>query len=405
MRGQQNRPESRCDDRCQDNCESESVARRVARLRRGGSHTVHHPLRCSGIPPNSRDSRENPEPLRERCATIARVRKRVLIVDDHQPFRAIARELLEDAGYIVAGEAADAGEALAAVAADAPDAVLLDVQLPDRGGFRCASRVMTSAAITASPRRGVLRDPVLLLPVAVAAGLAIGWLGVHEGVPGARIAADLALSWALVAASVVMLERPRWRRASWLLAATAFALLGADLEWASSHALWTLGFVIEGLWAAFLVQLVLTFPEGRPWSRAARIAIVCAYAVTFGGQLVGAFVVPDGRDALSVAPHASFAHNVDRAQEISGVAVALVVLFLVVQRLRALRGPARRAQAPLLMAAAVSVPTGVVWLGWAIANDAGTSTLGTIDRAVAVSLPLGVVAGIVWSRLRRTEAS
>src|SRR5437762_16927 len=225
MRGQQNRPDSRCDDRCQDNCESESVARRVARLRRGGSHTVHHPLRCSGIPPNSRDSRENPEPLRERCATIARVPKRVLIVDDHQPFRAVARELLEDAGYIVAGEAADAGEALAA-----------------------------------APRRGVLRDPVLLLPVAVAAGLAVGWLGVHEHVSGTRIAADLALSWALVAASLVALERPRWRRARLLLVATAFALLGADLGWASSHPLWTFGFLLEGLWAAFLVQLVLTFP-------------------------------------------------------------------------------------------------------------------------------------------------
>src|SRR5438046_8929513 len=138
MGGQENRPDSRCDDRCQDNCESESVVRRVARLRRGGSHTVHHPPRCSGIPPNSRDSRENPEPLRERCATIVRVPKRVLIVDDHEPFRAIARELLEVAGYVVAGEAADAAGALAAVAAEAPDAVLLDVQLPDRDGFSVA---------------------------------------------------------------------------------------------------------------------------------------------------------------------------------------------------------------------------------------------------------------------------
>jgi DNA-binding NarL/FixJ family response regulator len=69
------------------------------------------------------------------------VPKRVLIVDDHQPFRAVARELLESAGYIVTGEAADAAEALAAVAALAPDAVLLDVQLPDSDGFAVATEL------------------------------------------------------------------------------------------------------------------------------------------------------------------------------------------------------------------------------------------------------------------------
>jgi DNA-binding NarL/FixJ family response regulator len=72
------------------------------------------------------------------------VRKRVLIVDDHEPFRAVARELLERAGYIVTGEAGDAAEAIAAVAAEAPDVVLLDVQLPDQDGFAAATMFAAS---------------------------------------------------------------------------------------------------------------------------------------------------------------------------------------------------------------------------------------------------------------------
>jgi CheY-like chemotaxis protein len=72
------------------------------------------------------------------------VPKRVLIVDDHEPFRVVARELLESAGYVVAGEAADAAQALRAVAAEAPDAILLDVQLPDRDGFAVA-RMLSDA--------------------------------------------------------------------------------------------------------------------------------------------------------------------------------------------------------------------------------------------------------------------
>jgi len=66
------------------------------------------------------------------------VTPRVVIVDDHAPFRSLARRLLGAGGFEVVGEAADGAGALAAVRDLAPDVVLLDVQLPGPDGFAVA---------------------------------------------------------------------------------------------------------------------------------------------------------------------------------------------------------------------------------------------------------------------------
>jgi signal transduction histidine kinase len=264
---------------------------------------------------------------------------------------------------------------------------------------------MSSTLTTPSQTASVLRDPVLLAPAVVVAGLGIGWLGVDAGASGARVAADLALSWALVAASLVALERRRWRRSRALLALSAFTLLAADLQWAGANVLWTLGFLLDAAWVAVLVHVVLTFPEGRAWSQAARTAIAAAYATTLGGQLIGLFVSPNSRDVLAVAQRQTVADAVDRVQGTLGVAVALGVLWLLVRRLRGLRGPPRRAQAPLLAAAALAVPPLVLSLAWMTATGEGSATIDTIDRGVALLVPFGLVAGLSWSRLRRSEAS
>jgi two-component system nitrate/nitrite response regulator NarL len=58
----------------------------------------------------------------------------VLIVDDDPGFRRIARTLLEARGMQVVAEAPDGAQARAEVARHRPDAVLLDVNLPDTTG-------------------------------------------------------------------------------------------------------------------------------------------------------------------------------------------------------------------------------------------------------------------------------
>jgi DNA-binding NarL/FixJ family response regulator len=62
----------------------------------------------------------------------------VLIVDDHAPFRALARELLELDGFEVVGEAAEADAALELASRLKPRVVLLDIGLPEVDGFEAA---------------------------------------------------------------------------------------------------------------------------------------------------------------------------------------------------------------------------------------------------------------------------
>jgi DNA-binding NarL/FixJ family response regulator len=62
----------------------------------------------------------------------------VLIVDDHESFRSVARRLLVADGFAVVGEAGDGRGAIAASLDLRPDVVLLDVALPDLDGFAVA---------------------------------------------------------------------------------------------------------------------------------------------------------------------------------------------------------------------------------------------------------------------------
>jgi DNA-binding NarL/FixJ family response regulator len=83
----------------------------------------------------------------------------LLIVDDHAGFRSFARALLEADGFVVLGEAVDGRSAVESARALGPDAVLLDVALPDVDGFVVCERILADMHPPTTPAR----RPVVVL--------------------------------------------------------------------------------------------------------------------------------------------------------------------------------------------------------------------------------------------------
>jgi len=72
---------------------------------------------------------------------------RVLIVDDQEPFRAVARMVVElTDGFEVAGEAATGEDSVVSARILKPDLVLMDVNLPGISGLEATERILAEPA-------------------------------------------------------------------------------------------------------------------------------------------------------------------------------------------------------------------------------------------------------------------
>jgi DNA-binding NarL/FixJ family response regulator len=74
-------------------------------------------------------------------------RPRLLVVDDHDMLRQALVELLSQAGFEVAGQAADGADAVALAKQLEPDVVLMDLRMPVLGGLD-AARLIKDACPT-----------------------------------------------------------------------------------------------------------------------------------------------------------------------------------------------------------------------------------------------------------------
>jgi CheY-like chemotaxis protein len=95
----------------------------------------------------------------------------VLVIDDDEVFRALARRILADRGLTVAGEAGSVAAARAAATELRPPAILVDVMLPDGDGATLARELaalpwaprvlLTSSSVDAADGEQIVRDGVV----------------------------------------------------------------------------------------------------------------------------------------------------------------------------------------------------------------------------------------------------
>jgi signal transduction histidine kinase len=111
----------------------------------------------------------------------------------------------------------------------------------------------------------------------VALGLTAEWVGFGWGDPR-RWVLDLAVGWILIGCGLVAWDRRPESRAGLLMAATGFTwFVGNFSDVGVAAVAWVAGHLVY-LHRGPLVQLVLTYPSGRPSSRLAQAAVAVGYA-------------------------------------------------------------------------------------------------------------------------------
>jgi DNA-binding CsgD family transcriptional regulator len=198
------------------------------------------------------------------------------------------------------------------------------------------------------------------------------------------VAVHVAIGWSFVAAGLVAWTSRPENRLGPLMMLTGVVWFGRDFDWFGSWTAHHASELTQNLFLALLAHQVVVFPYGVARSRAERVLVAAAYAL-----------------AILAYPPAEASDTANTALSAVGIALAVAVIYAVVDRWLRADESERRALRPLvlvgppvLLVVAVSIARDYIGIG------AGTGVVHWAALAYT-AIPLAFLAGVLRTRLRR----
>ncbi len=264
--------------------------------------------------------------------------------------------------------------------------------------------------------------------VILAGGLALGVYGydlltTEYRSPWWQAVPSVALAWTFLVAGLIAWWRRPASRLGPLLLLVAAALLVRKLQYSGDSSVFTVGFALGSLYAAFFVHVVLAYPTGRVRDRLERWFVGATYALALLLPLAVLLVYDPRRSCVfncshpdRVRPeslisvtsgHTLFVtmHDLELVGGYGFVGVALVLL--IARRLLTVTPHMRRRLAPLLIAGAAAALRSVseAVFSFVPRSDIEALTLFSFEEAVQIAVPIALLLGLLGERLARASVA
>jgi signal transduction histidine kinase len=264
--------------------------------------------------------------------------------------------------------------------------------------------------VTRSASRRLLIPAAVAGVAAVTAIVAEGELGLFEPASSVNLWLGLAPGVAWLGAGIVAWGLRPGSPAGPLMTAVGLSYVGPSLLSLPREPLpFTLSLLLWGLPLAFAAHLYIVFPEGATKSALERRLIALAYLFALAPWLIHTLFrdpVQDFRcpacpeNLLLVNANADAANAVIAVGNIAGIGLGSAIAVLLVRRWRAATPTARRALAPVLGAALVTVLLFVPFLAFSRLGEP-VSPFGMTAWLASALVPLAFLVGLLRTRLQQ----